>query len=546
MSQAFRSSVSSRNHLLPWIFLLIIVVSFFTISFLGFYLSDDYIDGEITSLADAFRRTGFRYMNWGGGLLSTFFQNLFCGLFRNHKILFDLVNTLAFGLLVWSAGTMTAGGRDRVYAILLFALVFWFFCPAPNQSLFWVVGSTAYLWTHALAFLFLLTYEKKRGETGSFWYRLCLFLFSFLAASSLIPCVSICGAFVVYYLFHIREVKGNVVPMALGFALGSIVLIVAPGNFVRAAADPGTVEHFLLFKHPVRELLKYRMLWLFVIAWLWGLWKDRDRTLAWARDNSFLLLTLFWSVVALSIVFSPARRAWLFTEALSMLLLLRFLLSFDWKRVLGERSGGLKRFRNGLILVALVPFLVDAGLAMRETRAQDAHNKSSLAQIKAANGRAGVDKYIPAHRMANAPVYPEWAWNGIARELGLDVVEVYPYYCQEKYYGQSSLGENVFFDEKGLLCTDDFYGTLTDECILVIRLQESETHAPVQIRIEYSRPHKWYRKWLDRIKHYQYDRSTVIKRNEPNVVLGDYGYYVVYLKKENTLKGVEVRGVDEG
>lgn len=546
MFESVRSSASSRKQLLPWLFLLVIVISFFAISFLGFYLSDDYIDGEVTSVMDAIRRTGFRYMNWGGGLLSTFFQSLFCGLLRSHKVWFDIVNTLAFVLLTWSAGSMVGGDRNRVYIILLFTLVFWFFCPAPNQSLFWVVGSTAYLWTHALVFLFLLTHEKNQGKTGSFWYRSALFLFAFLAASSLIPCVSICGAFVVYYLIHIREFKGNIVPIVLGFALGSVILIVAPGNFLRAAADPGTVEHFLLFKHPVRELLKYRMPWVLVIAWLWGFWKDKDRAFKWAKDHSFLLLTLFWSVVALSIVFSPARRAWLFTETLSMLLVLRFIFSFGLEQVFGEKFGGfLGRFGKSLVILALVPFLVDAGLAMRETNRQARHNKAMLAQIQAANGVTGVDKYLSAHRMANAPSYPEWAWNGIAKELQLDAVAVYPYYCQEKYYGHSSLGEDVFYDEKGLLCTDSFYGTLTDECIVVVRRHESETYLPIQIRIDYSRPHKWYRKWLDKIRGYQYDRSTVIKRNEPNVVLDDYGYYVVYLKKENTLKGIEVRGIDE-
>lgn len=507
---------------------------------MGFYLSDDFLDDRITTLFDAFRRTAYRYMNWGGALLSTFCQCVFCGLLRSHKIWFDIVNTCAFALLLFSAGSLITNDRKRILGILLFALVFWFFCPAPNQSLFWVVGSTAYLWTHSLAFLFLLVYEKNKDKAGSFWYQWALFVFSIFAASSLIPCVSICGAFVVYYFFHFKEYKGNCFPLVIGFILGSAILVFAPGNFIRASADPGAVEHFSLFRHPLGELLKYRVLWVFVVAWFWGIWKDKGNVIQWTRNNLFLLLTLIWSVVALSIVFSPARRAWLFTETLSMVLLLRFLFSINWQRISEKWSDRLSRSGKYLLPVALVLFLIDTGFAVRETLRQKENNRSSLALIRESDGITGVDKFVTAHRMANTPSYPVWAWKGMAMDLHLDSVRVYPYYCQDKYYGSSPLGENVYFDEEGLLCTDDFYDTLSDECVAVIRCKESEIHLPVRIDVAYSRPHKWYRKWWDRIKGYEYDRSAVLERMDPDVVFKGYAYYVVYLKKENTLKSIEL------
>ena len=53
------------------------------------------------------------------------------------------------------------------------------------------------------------------------------------------------------------------------------------------------------------------------------------------------------------------------------------------------------------------------------------------------------------------------------------------------------------------------------------------------IRIDYTRPHKWYKNWLDKRRNYQYDRTAVIERDQPDECFNGYHYYVIWMKKEN-------------
>ena len=83
--------------------------------------------------------------------------------------------------------------------LLLFALLFWFLCPVPKNTLFWIAGSTTYLWANTFSFLFLFLFQKYKDENFGPKEKLGLFLLSFLAASEYITAAAISGALVVYY-----------------------------------------------------------------------------------------------------------------------------------------------------------------------------------------------------------------------------------------------------------------------------------------------------------------------------------------------------------
>ena len=75
--------------------------------------------------------------------------------------------------------------------------------------------------------------------------------------------------------------------------------------------------------HPVREMMKYKVLWILLIAIIFGWIKNKVFVKNWSRKNAILLLSLGWSVVAFSLVFTPiANRALFFTESISLVLLL--------------------------------------------------------------------------------------------------------------------------------------------------------------------------------------------------------------------------------
>ena len=57
--------------------------------------------------------------------------------------------------------------------------------------------------------------------------------------------------------------------------------------------------------------------------------------------------------------------------------------------------------------------------------------------------------------------------------------------------------------------------------------------------IDYTRPRKWYKSWLDKWRNYRYDRTLVVERDKPDVCFDGYCYYVIWFSRENVLKSVK-------
>lgn len=536
----------------------VVVLLFFVISRFGYLWGDDYAMGygEVENLRDVFIRTKDYYFVWSGGVLGTAVQFLFCGLWGDYKILFDIVNTLVFiAFLTISFRLIRKNFTWRLK--LWFVLLFWFVCPVPRETLFWMVGSTAYLWGTTLPLLFLLVYEEKGAQDGGLPTKLLLFVASLIAATSIFPCVSICGAFFLYYLFHLKKLKGNAVPLVAGFVVGTLVLLLAPGNFARMQS--GEQEGFFLWLnlkdlvlHLPKEIIKFRAFWLLMAALLVGLRKDKKVTWGWVRSNWLLFLPLGWSVIAFSVVFRPYQRALFFTETVSLILLLRFMTDSSIKPLFENWSNRMRKTvgeklfasRHWLVLSFLfVTFMVDAGFAIKETVRQKNNNNRLLSEIAAAGGVAAVDYPLSSHRMAYAPDYPKWSWPGIAYQLGLDSVHVYPYFCQDKYYRTSPLGDRVWLDKQGLADVDPNYH-LSKNCMLFFRIpvEELQDNQQVVFKISYSRPHKWWKEWLDKYRNYVYERESVVRRDKPDEVFDGYNFYVVWFLKENAknINAVEI------
>lgn len=537
-----------------WAAFVIVVMAFFAISYSGFFWSDDFAMGlgEVHSFRDVLLKARDHYFNWGGGVFFAANQYLYCGLLWNNRIWFVLANTIMFAILLLACGNMVDRDKKPVEKTLLFALLFWFLCPIPRETLFWVSGSTVYLWTGVLVFLFLMCFFQNKDKNSSWAVKLLLLVFSMAMASSIIPCVSICGAFVVYYLFHIKELKGNVVPMVMGFVVGSLILVLAPGNFVRADVVGVTFADKIiaLVTHPFYEVFKYKVLWLFVLAWLIGRYIDKEAVKVWTRNNAILLLALGWSVVAFSVVFRPSRRALFFPETLSLVLLLRFLTDpamalamedFFNRKI--KLKGKMRMMLKAFLPLLFVAFVVDACFACTETRKQSRNNDRLLNEISESNGVTGIDLVLSNHRMAFAPYYPDWSWPGVAYDLGLDSVHVYPYYCQEKNYKNSRFGENVYVDKEGLVSADWEEGSLGNNGIIFIRIKDNEKQSAERrlvLNIEYLRPRKWYN--VMRNKGVE-EKAVEVVREQPDESYLGYDYYIVWMKKENleNLKNVTVK-----
>ena len=519
---------------LDYVAILIIVIAFFVISRCGFLLEDDlYMNYGVSSLLDVLIQTKKWYFRLGGRIFSVASQYLFSGVLGNNKIWFDIVNTLFFASFIWICGRLINNGKKEfVSCVLVFALLFWFLCPVPDQTLFWVAGSTTYLWANTLSFAFLLLFQKFKDDNFSVAGKIGLFFVSFIAASEFITCASVCGAFVVYYALHIKRFKGNAVPMVIGYAIGSMVLLFAPGSFGRAGMISYSVFdniHYLLH-NLFQEVVRYKALWMFLIVFVWGWIRNKTVVKAWTKTNSILLLSLGWSIIAFSVVFRPGNRALFFTEALSLVLFLKFLLdTYDFIkiRIVDEficRNSFM--VRSVLISLLFVLFMVDSVFAVIETKKQKVNNDVLLNEIVDSGGIVALDRMHSSHRMAAAPSFPKWTWKYLAHKFDLDTVRVYPFYCLDKYYNQAYPLENVYVDS----C--DYRYKCADMVVRVEKDSIRETNNLVIFTIDYyKRPRNRFESMLDKWRNYHYDLTEVIEKNKPDVCFEDYCYYVFYPRR---------------
>ncbi len=441
--------------------------------------------------------------------------------------------------------------KNVIRYVLVFTLLFWFLCPQPDQTLFWISGSITHFWANTLAFVFLWFFLWYKDENFSIVGKMGLFFMSIFAAAEIIPCVSVCGALVVYYAFHFKSFKRNAVPLVVGFAIGSIILLFAPGNFERVSEASYKFSFFdriqELIYHPVREIVKYKALWLFLIILVFGWIKNKVIVKSWVKNNSFLLLSLGWSVIAFSVVFRPAIRALFFPETLALVLFLRFLFDnyqiFEI-RILNEIINSNRYYiRSAFITVLFVVFMVDFACAITETKKQCENIDELLNKIANSDGVVVLDRMNSSHRMANATgffVY-EWTWEPLADKFGLDSVHLYPSYCQDKYYKQAPPMKNISIDWTNYKNDEDVLGKHVP---MIVRIENEDLHEAINrivFTIDYTRPRKWYRLWLDKWRNYQYDRTVIVERDNPDVCFDGYCYYVFWLKRENAknLKSVK-------
>ena len=79
---------------------------------------------------------------------------------------------------------------------------------------------------------------------------------------------------------------------------------------------------------------------------------------------------------------------------------------------------------------------------------------------------------------------------------------------------------------------------------MIVRIENEELQEPknhIIFTIDYIRPQKWYKRWLDKWRNYQYDRTVNVEREKPDVWYGsaydvcfeDYCYFVIFLSREN-------------
>lgn len=263
-----------------------------------------YADTPIRNLSDIIRAQIWHYFNWGGRSMAHGLLQLIL-LTGEHWA--DILNTGMTLLLGWLACEVS-GRRGFSYWFAAIGMILglnanW------KMSMFWEAGAANYLYMTGflLAFLFCyLKYEEKNLPGIVIWI-LPLGLIAGWSNENMGPAVWIMSLLVI--LLRHREHKKVPVWMYLGnisCLAGSILMIVAPGNFVRSE-ETGEEAYSLLWRLYLRcygeakGVMEYLfptvLLTLFALIVCKGMLKEKlDR-------NTILLLLgalLSWGALILS------------------------------------------------------------------------------------------------------------------------------------------------------------------------------------------------------------------------------------------------------
>lgn len=299
------------------------------------------INKHITSLWDIFESQYYHYFVSNGRTPVQFVEQLFAGLLGRN--LFNFFNTCIFIVWLYNCQQLIGLKKKRYVGLLLF-LLFWFLLPVPGETMLWMSGSVCYLWASAFVILFLRGLEKMQTIQISRLGYPFLFLLSLLAGwvhEGLTVAVSAYLFF--YYLYHRDQVKSGVVPMLLGFWVGTLLVFASPGIWQRGMSSLD-ISHLLMSR--IRFMMYLKAFWLLFASCLLFLYFQRDRFKIFVQDNQQLIGLVLFSLGFGCLIGLQSIRQLFFVEMFSILVLTKlFFIVSD-------------RIKQGKRMLALIPLIL--------------------------------------------------------------------------------------------------------------------------------------------------------------------------------------------
>lgn len=301
-----------------WALWLLACAVFYQMNVLTPFKEDDLsfclIEGEWTpmkSFAEFLRSHAFHYMHTNGRT-SDIVAGIFCGLLG--KPLFNVCNTLVFGLMIHLLSLLSTGRRS-VMVLAMFLAFFGCCYPVPGETMLWLAGSCNYMWaiTVSLAQVYYLLRHRDHRP-------------GLLKCLGLLLCGIIAGSFnegttlgffmglVLYYAFNRRLIDRAVMVILVGYMLGILLIVLSPGAVARATGGYIVIDLGMNELLSSRWFIFYEKAWRFytpvgalvvgLVALVWKGWKPVKES-PWA----YILFSLMLAMFLLGIVHERAYTA---------------------------------------------------------------------------------------------------------------------------------------------------------------------------------------------------------------------------------------------
>ena len=174
-----------------------------------------------------------QYLNWGGRFISDYIASF---LIHFQSPMFQsILITLALVMMIFLISLLPSVWNNQKYNPLNFIFIlslYWITAPVLGQQVFWVTGTSNYLFLNLILVAYLYFLSKYIKQSKNFIF---LLLFSFMAGLSheTIAPVVCCISFVAAIYFSIKQKNHRLWYSFFAVLLGTIILIASPGNFGR-------------------------------------------------------------------------------------------------------------------------------------------------------------------------------------------------------------------------------------------------------------------------------------------------------------------------
>lgn len=224
-----------------FVFIFMLLMNIFTPNF-----ADDITNMLVTKSGslfdDCIYQTISVYNNWSGRIFSTFVVTLFL---ESNKNIFNIANSIMFLLQIYLLYYLIVGTYKnmRLSVLLYIFLSLFLLTPAFGQDFLWETGSICYLWGVTISVIPLIPLRKQLdNKTPVITNNLLLIFVFFISVISGFALESTSITVLFMYLVAIfmqRTVYKWEISVVAGVLIGVILLLAAPGNYLRVAEIQG-------------------------------------------------------------------------------------------------------------------------------------------------------------------------------------------------------------------------------------------------------------------------------------------------------------------
>lgn len=331
-----------ENKYLYFGFLLIVGIVFYLMNLFTPLYSDDwhynFIFGtqtQIKSISDILYSQYIHYFNNNGRFVPHFFVQLFDGILG--KGCFNVANTIMLICFLYLLSYSLRKECKFFYISSSLALILIFFLlPGFSDSFLWMSGACNYLWVAVFLLLFNVLLEEE--ITKMYLYPI-LFIFGIICGwTNEALALGLGIGYFFFFLFNRRKLIISRIVLLLGYYIGLLMLIMAPGSMHRAL-EKGHISFGLseIIHNMASALLlmdNIRLLPLLILMIVVFFIIDRKSIKSFIGDNIVLLVAIFSTFMFVLWTRHASGHSRFGFEAFSLLLLLKLVANIKWNRII--------------------------------------------------------------------------------------------------------------------------------------------------------------------------------------------------------------------